>query len=48
MPENVILSEIQVPAVSMIVDDVCLYRSDRGKDGMVYTVIGCSSENKAT
>ncbi|MBQ6061574.1 MAG: RNA 2',3'-cyclic phosphodiesterase [Clostridia bacterium] len=45
VPEKVILSEIQVPRVSMIVDDVCLYRSDRGKDGMVYTVIGNSSEN---
>ena len=39
-----ILSEIAVPKVSMIVDDVCLYRSDRGKNGMVYTVIGSSSE----
>ncbi len=45
VPEKVVLSEIQVPRVSMIVDDVCLYRSDRGKDGMVYTVIGNSSEN---
>ena len=45
VPEKVVLSEIQVPRVSMIVDDVCLYRSDRGKDGMVYTVIGSSSEN---
>ena len=42
VPERVILSEIGVPAVSMIVDDVCLYRSDRGKNGMVYTVIGKS------
>ena len=45
VPEKVVLSEIQVPRVSMIVDDVCLYRSDRGRDGMVYTVIGNSSEN---
>ena len=44
VPERVILSEIAVPKVSMIVDDVCLYRSDRGKNGMVYTVIGSSSE----
>jgi len=43
VPEKVILSEIGVPAVSMIVDDVCLYRSDRGKNGMAYTVIGRSS-----
>ena len=40
VPGNAVLSEIPVPAVSMIVDDVCLYRSDRGKNGMVYTVIG--------
>ena len=46
VPEKVILSEIPVPRVSMIVNDVCLYRSDRGKDGMVYTVIGSSSENE--
>ena len=46
VPEKVILSEIPVPRVSMIVDDVSLYRSDRGKDGMVYTVIGSSSENE--
>ena len=40
VPESVALSEIRVPAVSMIVDEVCLYRSDRGKNGMIYTVIG--------
>ena len=45
VPERVILSEIGVPAVSMIVDDVCLYRSDRGKNGMVYTVIGRNGGN---
>ena len=45
VPKQVVLSEIGVPAVSMIVDDVSLYRSDRGKNGMVYTVIGRSSEN---
>ena len=45
VPEKTVLSEIPVPRVSMIVDDVCLYRSDRGKGGMVYTVIGNSSEN---
>ena len=46
VPERVILSEIQVPPVSMTVDGVCLYRSDRGKSGMVYTVIGRSAENR--
>ena len=45
IPERVTLSEIEVPHVSMIVDDVCLYRSDRGKKGMLYTVIGSSMEN---
>ena len=45
VPEKTVLSEIKVPKVSMIVDDVCLYRSDRGKSGMVYTVIGSSSDN---
>ena len=45
VPEKTVLSEIKVPKVSMIVDDVCLCRSDRGKNGMVYTVIGNSSEN---
>ena len=40
VPERVTLSEIAVPSVSMIVDGVSLYRSDRGKNGMVYTVIG--------
>ena len=40
VPERAVLSEIRVPAVSMIVDGVCLYRSDRGRNGMVYTVIG--------
>lgn len=45
IPERTLLSEIAVPPVSMMVDDVCLYRSDRGKNGMEYTVIGRSSEN---
>lgn len=47
IPERVLLTAIEVPSVSMIVDDVCLYRSDRGKNGMAYTVIGRSSENSS-
>ena len=47
VPEHIRLEEIKVPPVSMIVDDVCLYRSDRGEGGMVYTVIGSSSEKKS-
>lgn len=44
VPGNVILSDIPVPAVSMIVDEICLYRSDRGKNGTAYTVIGKTGE----
>ena len=40
VPESTVLSEIAVPSVSMIVDEICLYRSDCGKKGMAYTVIG--------
>ena len=40
VPAGVILSEIPVQRVSMTVEEVCLYRSDPGKNGMVYTVIG--------
>ena len=41
VPAGANLSGIGIPAVSMTVDEVCLYRSDHGKNGMVYTVIGC-------
>ena len=47
IPERIALSEIKVPKVSMLVDDVCLYRSDHGKNGMVYTVIGSSGEKNS-
>ena len=40
VPAGVVLSEIPVPKASMIVEEICLYRSDPGKNGMVYTVIG--------
>lgn len=40
VPEGIVLPEIAVPRVSMTVDEVCLYRSDRGENGMEYTVIG--------
>ena len=42
IPGRTVLAEIPLPAASMDVDGVCLYRSDRGKNGMVYTVIGSS------
>ena len=44
VPETVILSEIKIPPAFMTVKDVFLYRSDRGESGMVYSVIGSSSE----
>lgn len=45
VPAGVIVSAIEVPPAEMEVEEVCLYRSDRGKNGMVYTVIGSSLEN---
>ena len=44
MPEAASLPDIEVPPAEMEVRDVCLYRSDRGEKGMVYTVIGHSNE----
>lgn len=44
VPSGVIVSDIDIPRAVMTVDEVCLYRSDRGKNGMVYTVIGNSME----
>ena len=40
IPSGVILTDIAVPSATMAVDEVCLYRSDHGTNGMVYTVIG--------
>ena len=37
-------SEIIIPAAEMTVSDVFLYRSDRGENGMEYSVIGSASE----
>ena len=44
VPEQMMLSEIEVPRAAMIVKDVCLYRSDHGEHGMEYTVIGRSRQ----
>ena len=46
IPANFNLSEIVIPPAMMIVKDVVLYRSDRGENGMVYSVIGSSSEKE--
>lgn len=46
VPAGLDLSAIMVPSASMDVKEVCLYRSDRGEDGMIYTVIGSSGEKR--
>ena len=43
VPEGLDLSKIEVPEAILPVSDVYLYRSDRGENGMVYSVIGSSS-----
>ena len=42
LPENLNLSDICIPQATMVVKDVCLYRSDHSEQGMEYTVIGRS------
>jgi len=44
VPETVDLPGIKIPPAVMTVEDIFLYRSDRGENGMVYSVIGSSSE----
>lgn len=45
IPDGVDLNRIEIPAACMTVDEVCLYRSERGENGMEYTVIG-STRNR--
>ena len=40
VPEGLDLASVRIPSAVMTVSEVSLYRSDREKDGMVYTVIG--------
>ena len=40
LPEGFDLKEVCVPKTVMEVKEVCLYKSERGENGMVYTVIG--------
>ena len=40
VPEDIVLSKIEVPPATMPVDEICLYRSVHGEHGMEYTVIG--------
>ena len=44
IPESLILSDICIPQATMMVKEVCLYRSDHGEYGMEYTVIGRSKQ----
>ena len=44
LPDGTALSGIMVPNAEMIVNEVCLYRSDHLDTGMEYTVIGSSKE----
>ncbi len=43
VPEGLDLPAMAVPPAVMTVREVCLYRSARGPEGMVYTVIGRSA-----
>ena len=40
LPAGLVLPETVFPAAAMTVKEVCLYRSERGENGMEYTVIG--------
>ena len=46
LPEGLDLSALPVQAARMMVDTVCLYRSDRLESGMQYTVIRSTREEK--
>lgn len=46
VPDGLLLPAFPVPAASMVVEDLCLYRSDRAAGGMEYTVIGRSARAK--
>ena len=43
VPAGFNLSEIVIPKAVVTVNDVFLYRSDRGETGMIYSVIGSGS-----
>lgn len=44
VPGNVSLSGIEIPPAVMTVEDVFLYCSHHGENGMVYSVVGSSSQ----
>ena len=47
VPSGVDLSRLGVPAAAMTVKEVCLYRSERGERGMLYTVTGRGPSDSA-
>ena len=47
VPTGVVLSGVEVPPAAMTVNEVCLYRSERGENGMEYTVIGRSAGKRS-
>ena len=40
LPAGLVLPEMEIPSASMVVNEVCLYQSVHGENGMEYTVIG--------
>ncbi len=44
LPEGFSIASFPVPEAAFNVREVCLYKSERGEDGMVYSVIGSSSK----
>ncbi len=40
LPSGTELARIELPRATMLASEVCLYSSERGGDGMIYTVIG--------
>ena len=47
LPADFDLSRIAIPPAVMTVENVFLYRSDRGENGMVYSVIGKDSRSES-
>ena len=47
-PADFIFSKIVIPPATMTVKKVFLYKSERGENGMLYSVIGNSTQGKET
>ena len=44
LPDQFLLPAVPVPPAELMVRDICMYQSERGENGMVYSVIGRSPE----